>query len=144
MILRKLRSVSSAAAAAQRKHISPERQRVTRPVRFSTPESELSMMLVVVRHVRSIGDSPSRPGCAGPATCSAEISSTASVPTAPLTQLPHQLLHRQFPRLQQFHHRHQRRPLLRQKLAQRSTTLATHNLILSSHGGSLPSFTGFG
>jgi len=61
MILRKFLSVSSsAAAAAHRKAISPERQRVTRPVRPSTPESELSMMLVVARHVRSIGNSPRR------------------------------------------------------------------------------------
>lgn len=39
-----------------------------------------------------------------------------------LAQSPHQLLHRQPPLFDQLHHRHQRRPLLRQKLAQRGTT----------------------
>jgi len=60
MVLRKCFSVSSAAAAVHRKHISPERQCVTRPVRPSTPESELSITLVVAKHLRSLGDSPRR------------------------------------------------------------------------------------
>lgn len=57
---------SSAAAAAQRKAISPERQRVTPPVRPSAPESELSITFVVARHLRRGGTAEELIGlCAG-------------------------------------------------------------------------------
>jgi len=58
MILRKCFAVSS-AAAAHRKAISLERERVTRPVRFSTPDREPSITLVLARHLGSVSNSAS-------------------------------------------------------------------------------------
>jgi len=52
MIQRTFVSVSSAATPAHRGAISPERHRVTRPVRPATADSELAITLAVARHLR--------------------------------------------------------------------------------------------
>ena len=49
-------SVSSNAVAAQRTTMAPSRQRVTRPVLAYVPENDDSMMFVVPKHRRNVGE----------------------------------------------------------------------------------------